>query len=283
MLIMLRKIYDIKQTLETELRAIEEEGISILKKTEKSIYCINGSLKEIKQLVCNQPTLTIETEILIFKEIKPSIYCKLIYFIKIYNIESKRPTGSDKAQRKYLISELNKLEKFFNENLEFYQYMRNNMTFLDDKYFVRGKLDLHLFLDSFAYDSDPQFSTNYDFKVAKIMANDLLSVYLKSELAAIDRKEMSNHKNYTVHKSKYSWSESKASLVELIYAIKASCCINNGNIKINELTAFFETFFNIDLSDSYRIYLQIKGRQQPAKFLDALKTALLKKIEEQDD
>jgi hypothetical protein len=280
---MLRKFYDIKQTLETELKNIEEEGDAILIKTEKSIYCINDRLKEIKQIFCSTPTLSIETEILFFKEIKPSIYSKLIYFIKIYNIESKRPIGSDKSQRKYLTNELDKLEKFFCENVEFCQYMRSKLTFLDDKYFVRGKLDLRLFLNTFAYDADPSFSTSHDFKVAKIMANELLSVYLKSELGAIDPKGMSSNKGYTVNKSKYSWTESKASLIELIYAIKASCCINNGNIKINELTAFFESLFDIDLSDSYRIYLQNKCRQNQAKFLDSLKMAFLKKIEEQDD
>jgi hypothetical protein len=201
--------------------------------------------------------------------------------VKVFNIESKRPTGSEKFLKKYYQNELKKLETFFSENLEFYQYMRNNLSYLDDKYFVRGKIDLRLYADTFYYDADPEFSTSHDFKVAKILANDLLSVYLKSGLAALDR----NESKRTDHqkRSKYSWTESKTSLVELIYAIQACGCINNGSIDIKEIAQFFEYTFNIDLGDYYRTYLQIKNRQSSPKFMDAMRAALIKKIEEQEE
>lgn len=175
--------------LESELKQIDCENPDILKKSEKSIYCISSCLKKLKGQISKSKFPNQEAEIVFFKEIKPSVYSKLIYFIKIFNIVSKRPNGSDKLQKKYFQNELSKHEIFFSENLEFYQYMRNNMTYLDDKYFVRGKVDLYLYADTFYYDADPGFSTSHDYKVARIIANDLLSVYTKSELAAIDRKE----------------------------------------------------------------------------------------------
>jgi len=135
---MLIKIYAEKQSFEAELKQAEEED-KILKKAERSIYCLSDSLIRLKEYIRGNKFANQNDEILFFKEIKPSIYSKLIYFIKIFNIESKRPNGSDKSQKKYLLSELNKLELFFSENFEFYQYYRNNMTYLDDKYFVRGK------------------------------------------------------------------------------------------------------------------------------------------------
>lgn len=267
--------------IEISLKQIDEDFSDILKKTEQSIYCISSCLKQLKEYISQNSFQTQEDEILFFKEIKPSIYSKLIYNVKVFNIESKRPNGSDKSQRRYLQNELNKLEKFFAENLEFYQYMRNKMAYLDDKYFVRGKHDLHLYIDTFYFDTDPAFSTSHDFRVAKIMANDLLCVYLKTELATIDRKEFK--RTDQVRKSKYAWTDSKISLVELIYALQACGCINNGSVDIKEIALFVETIFDIDLGDFYRTYLEIKNRQNPPKFLDTMRTALIKKIEEQDD
>jgi hypothetical protein len=276
-------INKLRAKLFANLKLIEAEKNSILKQSEQSIQLINLTLLEIKKYLRKNKFPSRSEEILFFKEIKPSIYSKLIYFVKIFNIESKRPNGSDKSQKKYLLNELNKLEKYFSDNLEFYQYMRNNMTYLDDKYFVRGRLDLRLYVDTFTYDADPDFSTSHDYKVAKILANDLLNIYLKSEIAIMERKDLSANKNFIISKGKYTWTESKAALTEFIYAIHSVKCINNGNIDIKEIADFLESLFRIDLGDYYRDYLQIKSRQNQTKFLDALKTALTNRINEQDE
>ena len=42
---------------------------------------------------------------------------------------------------------------------------------------MRGKPDIQIIVDSFYYETDPQFSTSHDFKVAKILANELLEIY----------------------------------------------------------------------------------------------------------
>ncbi len=280
---MLSRIDKIKSQLFKEIKQLEVEKISILKQAEQSIYLINQALVEIKGYIRKNGFSSPNEEILFFKEIKPTIYSKLIYYVKIFNIESRRPNGSDKSQKKYLLNELDKLEKYFSDNLEFYQYMRNNMTYLDDKYFVRGRLDLRLYVDTFIYDADPDFSTSHDYKVAKILANDLLNIYLKSELAIMERKDLSANKNFIISKGKYTWTDSKAALTEFIYAIHSVKCINNGNIEIKEIADFLESLFRINLGDYYRDYLQIKSRQNQTKFLDALKNSLINRINEQDE
>jgi hypothetical protein len=280
---MLAKVYDEKQSLEAELKQIDCEEEVILKKAERSIYSISNSLKKLKEYIRSNKFPNQKDEILFFKEIKPSIYSKLIYYVKIFNIESKRPNGSDKSQRKYLLNELDKLENFFSENLEFYQYVRNNMTYLDDKYFVRGKLDIRLFMDTFIYDADPDFSTSHDYKVSKIIANDLLNIYLNTELAVMERKDYTSNKNFIISKGKYTWTDSKSALTEFVYAVHASKCINNGNIEIKEIADFLQSLFRIDLGDYYRDYLQIKNRQNQTKFIDSLKAALIQRINEQEE
>lgn len=278
---MLDFVYELKKDLDTELYQINIDEAEILRKAERSVCCINEILKKVKGYVRSHKFASNDDEISFFKEIKPSIYSKLIYFIKIFNIESKRPTGSDKSQKRYIVNELNKVEQYFTENLEFYQYFRNSMTYLDDKYFLRGKLNIRLYVNTFIYGADPDFSTSHDYKVAKIMSNDLLCVYLKTELAALDRKEYNRQPH--IMKSKYTWTDSKIALVELIYALQASGSINCGMVEIKEIAKFFETFFGIELGDYYRTYLEIKNRQNPPKFLDSMRAALMKKIEEQDE
>jgi len=274
----LEYVIEARKNLEFELKRIEDEGLPLLKKAERSIYCINESLKQIKQFVITQQFQSQDDEILFFKEIKPSIYSKLIYFVKIFHIESKRPDGSDKSKKKYLLNELSKLENFFSENLEFYQYMRNNRTFLDDKFFVRGKLDLRLSIDPYVYDVDPSFSTGLDYKVAQILANKLISIYLNSEIEALIKKEFVKSKQGTLLKGKYVWTAHKNSLVEMIYAFKAVHAINEGDFDINEFALHLGAFLNIELGDIYRTFLEIKGRNNQTKFLDSLKQALIDKM-----
>jgi hypothetical protein len=190
--------------------------------------------------------------------------------------------GSIERQQNYLIHELEKLTLYFNSHLEFYRYYRMNSTFLDDKLFVRGREDFHLHLDNLMIYIDPDFSTSQDYMVAKIMANDRLEVYLKTELNALSIK--ANNPNWgqlgMLGNTSLQWTDSKTALVELIYAIYACGSINNGHCEIRELTAFFEQIFNVRLTDIYRTYLEIKIRSTPTKYIDNLKTALLRKMEE---
>ena len=58
-------------------------------------------------------------EIYFFKELKPEVLSKYMYYNKIYVIESKFPTGSDVAQKEYLYNELNSLTFYFSRNLTF--------------------------------------------------------------------------------------------------------------------------------------------------------------------
>jgi hypothetical protein len=129
---------------------------------------------------------------------------------------------------------------------------------------------------------DPDFSTSQDCMVAKIMANDRLEVFLKTELDALVIK--ANNPGWgqlgMLGNTPLQWTDNKTALVELIYALYATGSINNGHSEIKELAAFFEQAFNVRLTDIYHTYLEIKIRSTPTKFIDNLKTSLLRKIEE---
>ncbi len=275
-------ITKLNKNLNNQLQIIDLEESSMINKAKKSITCIKNTLCDLKNLILNYTFKNEEEEILFFKEIKPGIFSQLIYHVKINNFESKRPMGSFEIQQKYLINELEKLTLFFNSHLEFYRYYRMNSTFLDDKLFVRGREDFHFHQDNPFIYTDPDFSTSLDCMVAEIMANDRLEVYLKTELDALSVKV--NNPNWgqlgMLSNTAFQWTDSKTALIELIYALHATGSINNGSTEIRELTSFFEQIFNVRLTDIYRTFIEIKGRTAQTKYIDYLRTALLRKIDE---
>lgn len=269
--------------LNSRLQSIDLEEINTVIKAQKSIESTRTALCKLKSFILTYKFKSVEEEIHFFKEIKPDIFSKLIFFVNIFNIESRRPLGSYEIQRNYFRHELEKLTFFFNNHLEFYRYYRMNSTYLDDKYFVRGKEDIHLYQDSLMFYVDPDFSTSHDYMVAQILANDKLEVYFNRELEALTTKALNPNGAQigSVCSNKvFEWTDSKAALTELIYALYAVGSINKGQCEIMELTAFFEQMFNTRISDIYRTFLEIKGRATPTKYMDNLKAALIRKMEE---
>jgi hypothetical protein len=272
----------LNKNLNNQLQIIDLEEQNLFDKAQKSIACIKIAYAELKNFVLNNTFKDEEEEIQFFKEIKPGVLSQLIYFSKLNYIDSKRPLGSFEIQQKYLLNELEKLTSYFNNHLEFYRYYRMKSTFLDDKLFIRGREDFHLHLENTLVYTDPDFSTSMDYMVAEIMANDRLEVYLKTEIDTLLIK--SNNPNWgqlgCLGTTSLQWTDNKTALVELIYALHAMGSINKGTIEIRELSAFFEQAFNIRIPDVYRIFLEFKYRNSKTKYIDDLKVALLRKMDE---
>lgn len=275
------------EDLEEKLVDLKSETDHILKYSEKAVISCITALLEMKDAVLQSGFDDQQDEIEFFKNIKPKVYGKLLYYAKIFSIETKRPNSSNKVQRKYLILELDKIQIFLNDNLEFYQYYRCNTTNLDDRFFVRGKADIRLCLGSLHFLIDPNFSTSHDHTVSVIMAYDMLSVYLKTELEKLDSKcgknDNTEKEEEDLTGSKLFWTESKVALTELIYAIHSTGAVNKGVTDIKVLAEAFEEVFNIDLGDLYRTFIEIRLRKKErSKFIDHLKNRLLNRMDEAD-
>lgn len=275
---------DILKKLDNKLDILEIEEQDILLKAEKGIKIAKQTLKSIRSIVVDYEFETKLEEIHFFKCTKPKIYSKLIYYVKLFNIESKRPRGSNKSQVKYLNNYIEKLQTYFNDNLDFYHYYRREATVFDEQYFLRGKADIRLFPDSFHFFVDEEFATSHDSTVASILAYDLLIVHLKRE---IDKLE--NNGNYASlrllqSKTKITWTAHKIYLIELIYALHSTDVINNGTVDIKDIVYFVEKTFKVDLGDYYRAFLEIRMRKNGrTKFLDILKKQLTKRMNDTDN
>lgn len=260
--------------------AVETDEPIIL--AEKGLHIVKDCLDKVRDQVLKNGFSDTEAEIHFFKTIKPKFVSRLIYHNKVYNIETHRPNGSVKVKRKYLQKELNKLKNYFDENLDFYRYYRTGSTYLDHKYFLRGKQDIRLNLDAYIYESDPEFCTSHDFTISRVLANDLLQVYLENELTKLDF-QINRGNDKLMSKNTIHWTGSKVSLVELIYALHATGSFNHGNTDIKTIAAHLEKVFDIELGEYYRTYLELKYRNNPTRFLDHLREALERKIEEDDE
>ncbi|GEM51229.1 RteC domain-containing protein [Empedobacter brevis] len=261
--------------LEIKINELLTEENNFLIACEKIIEIIVKDISELKKYVMKKGFQNEQEEIHFFKYQKPVIVSKLIYYNAIYKIETRRPYGN-KRIKKYFTKELKKLKRFFENNFDFYKYYRSNNSFVDEKFFLREKHDIRLWLDTFYFEADHRFSTSHDYKVAKIIANDLIQVYLEDRL-----------NNFNLKKSldaSLNWTASKTALIELIYGLYSQGVFSNGNADIKVIAKTFEDTFNIDLGDFYHTYLELKSRKiNRTKFLDSLRDTLIRKMDEQDE
>ena len=263
--------------LEKAITETEIETDCSVQRIEAVIHHILECLSELKEYVLKRGLKNTDEEIRFFKYQKPVILSKLIYYNAIYKIETKKPYGA-KPIRKYLKKELKKLKRFFDSNLDFYKYYRSNNSFLDEKMFLRGNHDIKLWLDTYYFQSDHSFCTSHDYKVAKIIANDLIQVYVEDKLYN------TTQENKSKVSKKLKWTGSKVALIELIYALHYQNVFDNGNNDIREVAQYFESAFGIDLGNFYQTYLELRNRKMNrTKFLDALREELMRRMDEQDE
>lgn len=260
------------------LSECKKKTISHHEKTKKIIDLTIKTLQKLKSLVLENGFTTKEEEILFFKLLKPRIFSQLIYYKKVKEIEETLSCiGFIKEREKYLSNELHILGLFYQKNRDFCDYMHNDQSYLDDKYFVRNTSPSHIFDDSFLSILDNEFSTSYDYKAASLLAFDSLKIYLNNKIENIYKKENTSH-NIDASLPKLKWTGSKIALIELIYALQASGYIDNGQAGISDLKTEFENMFDIELGDCYRHFSEIKIRHQATKFIDYLAKCLNDKV-----
>lgn len=269
--------------LSEQINFIELEIDETILRCEKSIELIITAIEDVKNLVLKYNFKTEQEEINFFKITKPQFTSKLIYYNSVYRIETKKPSGSQKVLKKYYIKELAKLKSYFDTNLEFYKYYRTGSTFLDYKYFIRGRFDIKLSLDNYFFETDKRFATSHDFKVAKIIANELLRLYLEDQLVTLEHGTAQNFSQRNPN-AKLNWTGSKVALTELIYALQTEGVFNNGSADLKDIAEYFSEIFNIEIGQYRRTFLEIRVRRdERAKFISSLRDKLIKRMDDADE
>lgn len=265
-------VYNLEKDIEKKLKKIESADLNILKKSLEASLVLGDAFQKMKEFISTYTFRDEVEEIEFFKVIKPRLFYRLIYYRKIYNIEMNRPVGVE-SQRAYLIDEIKAINRYNAKRSDFVRYYRSGLTHMDSMYYLRGSIDTALYLESFHHERDPSFSTNCDFKVARILANELLIQYLTKELEVFEQRQVEQ----SLPRVRLTWNGTKTELVELIFAWDSRKVF--GNIPLTRLAEYIQTVFNIELDKNFsRTFgdMRIRNRQTP--FLDSLKEALLKRM-----
>lgn len=265
----------LKKEIDAKLEEIESLEISAITKSLKASRMLADAFNRLKTFILSYTFNDDEEEIMFFKEIKPKLCYRLIYYRKVYNIEMNRPAGVEK-QKEYLCEKLDDINKYNSKRLDFIRYYRSGSTHLDSLYFLRGKTDPEQYLETFYYELDSKFSTNCDFKVAKILANDMLSAYLMHEIELLNDNKMSTYP-LGFPTTKKTWKGSKAELQEQIFSWDSAGMF--GDVPLTQLFDYIQNVFNIELdSNISRTFSDLKIRNTPTPFIDKLKDALLRRM-----
>ncbi|MBJ98412.1 MAG: hypothetical protein CMC87_10660 [Flavobacteriaceae bacterium] len=279
---MTNEIQHILDECKLALDDVNDKNLNEFSNVEKGIKLSRKYLQQLRVVLRKRNFINKENEILFFKKQKPFIYGQLKFYAKLYKYLLQKPRGTDKSKRNYLDTEIKKLQEYYYYNSEFIKYYRQNATFLDEFYFLRGNDNIGLLSDTSHFYTDAEFSTSHDNAVAKILAYDLLLNHYTNELNDLKKstRKISNNEKLLESLS-LTWTSNKIDLIELIYSLIASGAVK-GDIK--DLATAFEKIFEIDLGNYYRSFLEIRGRKEDcARFSDLLKISLLKKIKEADN
>ena len=262
-------IMNLLEKVEHELLVLENQSEKIEDHSETAISILHMALEKLKIFLKDYQFRTVEEEIQFFKKLKPVLCSRLIFYNQIWKIESKKPPT---VTQEYDLSYLNKINDFYTDNVYIYQYLRLDANYFDEIFFTHKKVIL-INQEDLAFEIDTSFTTLWDHKVSQVLANVLLTSFLNKKLEELEKKEFVNY-NLT-------WQDSKRSLVQLIYALVANKCFGNATIK--QVANWMETSLHVKLDDIYNIYKEIKWEKiNRTEFLDELKKALLKKMDEEN-
>lgn len=275
-------VTSLRHNIEINIQEIESSENNSLSRIKKIISCLHEKLTQLKSFIVSYEFKTKEEEIHFFKELKPQIYGRLLFYIRLFKIEKNRPGATIMADQIYLSKEMKKLEEAFTNCLDFYKYYRSGNIIYDDRYFLRKAYNPALDKDPSFLEKDLNFSTIYDYEVSNIIANDLLKAYLISQLEELNDSVCFDLLSI-VSQKQMKWTNSKVSLVELVYSIHSSKSINHGNIDLKDLIKCFEIIFNVNIGDFYRAFLEIRGRKKSrTRYIDLMRESLIEKMDNLD-
>lgn len=283
--------------LSADLYENTEKEVSI-KKTWEGVGAVADALKKIKERITQYPFKTTAEEILFFKQEKPRFLAEQLFALEMVNVQTSRPLYDAENLKTFYQNELSGPGRFFSQYKAMYQYYQLDATDLDELLFIRGAKPPSMLLPE-TQNLDPAFSTNGDYAFAKFIAMERLQAYLIEELKELNRpgrrlynglgwqhvddNHLKSGGEMNHGPSKLSWTGESINLVELAYGMWLTGQINNGNASVSEIVEFLEKCFQVEIGTPHRRWQSISRRKRiaPFKYVDEIKAALSKRLEEE--
>ena len=265
---------------EREYEVLKNASNDVLTVSLEIIHYIENKLKEIYKWLKKYIFPSVQEEIYFFKELKPRMVSKLLFYKELLKLEASLPPSKKKKRKHY--EELQAtIHQYVLNNKEFYEYYRSRSSFRDEELFVRRCYKDIIKYDCCLINFDSKLSTSHDFIVATIIANDMFTSYLENKLDELNGKCKLNR---TPIDNKFNWTGTKVDLTEMVYAFQATGSINNGNFDLKEFAVFLGKMLNIEIdSNLYGNYSDIKSRKvSKTRFINSMSDKLMEKMDNED-
>ncbi len=270
--------FALARQLEEELIGIRMLTPDVVKQCNLAIELSRNLLTDFKEMVREHGFEDVQEEIHFFKHIKQVPLENLIYHFELRTFEIKFPKTGQSLQKKFIEKRQKRLKSYFLTNLDFMQYVEEDKTYLDDKYYTREYFREYNVAHTHSYYRDPKSSSARDLSLAKLNARRRLAAYYDQRLENLG-KAPENVRNGILLK----WTGSQTDLTELSYGLKFSMAVNHGNVPVAAIQSALEHVFNASPGNPHKNMAEIKRRKKSrTKFTDDMKRGLLDKMDRDD-
>jgi hypothetical protein len=279
---MKKRSANLYEKMKTGLEELKEEGLPKQEMLKKAVLTVQQYLDELKELVDRYSFANEGEEIWFFKSEKPRFYRWLIFYSELLNIDSTKPLGKGEKIKGHYREQMRYINRFYRSHEFQYQYYRLGTDQLDHLFFLRGASSTDLRLSSVPQ-VDPSFGTGHEYLFSRFRAGEMLQKHL-SDLIASEQIPRVTDARGNLDKGRLKWTGESLNLIEVLYGLYSTGQINNGKVELSEVAAAFEYVFQVNLNRYFRRFAEIKQRKGMSKtrFLDEMREALLKKIDESD-
>lgn len=272
---------ELTQSWQLRLQDAEAGELDLPARAEACIRICEESLLQLRQWVMEHSFPGKDYEIYFFKQVKPVVMARYIYYQRIYRLHVGYYNGSGLLEKERLEKELQDIARYFADNRDLYTYYRMGYTHHDELYFVRGEYNWKICPDINHFDST--FSTSADGKLAELMAYELLVKYIDERLNPTGKLAEPGSTIQRANHVPLNCTASRTDVVELGYALHAAGFFNNGKASIKDIMNLLSDMLQINLRNYSHTFFQIRERKiNSTKFIDELKGGLISYLDQLD-
>lgn len=254
----------LEESMKAQLEEVRTTHREVIAGPAKRLVILEETLAKLKQFVRRYRFTGQQEEVQFFKEVKPLFLSQYFFYKKLFSIRLQENYMSPEEKQVFHKEVLAGMARFVDQHVDFLVYCMTDQTHLDAHYFTRQQPGAPTL-------ADPSCSTGYDEILAEYLADDRLKdIWLPAEGL------------HGVVRSNLKWTGRKTDLIELLFALQASGCINHADAQVKEIASALERLFNISLGNYYSVLGKIRLRKNPDLFLDQLKEDFLRKVQELD-
>jgi hypothetical protein len=241
---------------------------------------IQAYIERLKEKLTSHVFADEEAETAFFKTGIPLLLYLSIYYAERFELETLLLFGTAEEKEAYFDRQLRKMHDYFKAHAEFYAYSRSGRTDLDKHYYLRSSVVNRESPDLLSSLADPACCTRYSLQLAHFLAY----ARLAHEMQCTAMSKTGETAAGAMDGEDFTWTDPKASIVELGYAIKAKGSVNNGKATVKQIIQRLSIAFNVPVSNHTRTFQEMLTRGSGYTiYIDGMSKALLKYIDTIED